>query len=489
MKPTMDLNKLYSDKRITDVEPENEMYVGLYDSSIQHPVNPNYPRSNYQRDFDRIVFSSSFRRLQNKTQVFPLPGSKFVHNRLTHSLEVASVGRSLGVLIGDFISTEFSEKLTDESKRFYERDLSSVIAAACLCHDIGNPPFGHSGEDSIAEYFRQNESLKVKYNISEEEWLDLINFEGNSNSIRCLVLQQKGKSVGGLNLTYSTLAAIMKYPCSSTAKDKTKTDLKRNKFGYLTTEKEIVKKIAHDTGMIIDPNINGAYFRHPFVWLVEAADDICNRVIDLEDAHRLKIIPFKECSKLLFGLIEELKDYLDQDEFEFEKIKNIYDKISDETDENDMISYLRAKSINTLIIATTEKYKINFEKILDGSLNKALYELVEEKLPKPSKLKEIEEFQNKKMYDYSSVVEIKNAGYNVMYELLDHFIKPVLKEKEKRTEADKTKLKLLPKQFETTDEEPYKKILCIIDYVSGMTDNYASDLYKKIKGINMGLTD
>ena len=189
MNQKMDLNKLYSDKRIDDIHTGEEIYSGVYTPTpyvSKSSMSNTYPRSNYQRDFDRIIFSSSFRRLQNKTQVFPLPGSKFVHNRLTHSLEVASVGRSLGVLVGNFIVTNYQDVLTSKSKQFYERDLSSVLAAACLCHDIGNPPFGHSGEDSIAEYFKQNESLKEVYNLSENEWTDLVNFEGNSNSLRCL---------------------------------------------------------------------------------------------------------------------------------------------------------------------------------------------------------------------------------------------------------------------------------------------------------------
>ncbi len=188
---SIDLNKLYSDKR-TGVNS-----VSTYSD----------PRTEYQRDFDRIIFSSSFRRLQNKTQVFPLPGSVFVHNRLTHSLEVASVGRSIGTLVGDFIYKNYANDLNETSKSFYQHSLYNVISSACLCHDIGNPAFGHSGEDAIASFFQKNEST-LKDRFTENEWNDFINFEGNANAIRILTQHQNGKSDGGLRLTYSTLSSI-----------------------------------------------------------------------------------------------------------------------------------------------------------------------------------------------------------------------------------------------------------------------------------------
>ena len=205
--------------------------------------NPNtkVSRTDFQRDFDRIIFSSAFRRLQNKTQVFPLPGSVFVHNRLTHSLEVSSVGRSLGSVIGEFIYGQFKNDLNEESKNFYLHNLSNVIAAGCLCHDVGNPAFGHSGEDAIASYFDRNDtSLKSKFN--EKEWADLVNFEGNANAIRVLAQQQQGKDAGGVQLTLSTLASIAKYPCEAIAKKKGV--VHRKKFGFFQNEKEIFLEIV-----------------------------------------------------------------------------------------------------------------------------------------------------------------------------------------------------------------------------------------------------
>ena len=262
----------------------NDLYTNRRTGNSESPIAS---RTDFQRDFDRIIFSTSFRRLQNKTQVFPLPGSVFVHNRLTHSLEVASVGRSLGSFAGEFIVEKFAQELNEDSKNFYLHNLHNVIAAACLCHDIGNPAFGHSGEDAIASYFEKNEDLKSL--MTEKQWADFINFEGNANAIRVLTHQQRGKDKGGLQLTMATLASIAKYPCESIAKDKKQ--LHRKKFGFFQSEKETFREIAKATDFITEQEEPLVYKRHPFVWLVEAADDICYNIIDIEDAHRLKIIP------------------------------------------------------------------------------------------------------------------------------------------------------------------------------------------------------
>ena len=238
----MDLNNIFTHIR-----------TGVENSTIAS-------RTDYQRDFDRIIFSSAFRRLQNKTQVFPLPGSVFVHNRLTHSLEVSSVGRSLGSLAGDFIADEFSDILSVKAKNFYNLDLSNVIAAACLCHDVGNPAFGHSGEDAIASYFTKNENLKEFFTL--KQWSDFINFEGNANAMRILTNQQNGKDEGGLQLTFSTLASIAKYPCESISKNKSNINTK--KFGFFGTEKETFIKIADNLSMIKATDEPLSYKRHPF---------------------------------------------------------------------------------------------------------------------------------------------------------------------------------------------------------------------------------
>lgn len=429
-------------------------------------------RTDFQRDFDRIIFSSAFRRLQNKTQVFPLPGSVFVHNRLTHSLEVSSVGRSLGSLAGEFIVNNFGNELNENSKEFYLYNLSNVIAAACLCHDVGNPAFGHSGEDAIASYFEKNEKdLKSKFN--EKEWADLVNFEGNANAIRVLTHQQTGKDEGGIQLTHTTLASIAKYPCEAIAKQKG--ILHRKKFGFFQNEKETFLSVANSVNMISESEEPTIFKRHPFVWLVEAADDICYNIIDMEDAHRLGIVSTSDIENLFFELIKS----------ENQNTKRVEQKLAAISNANERISYLRAKVINALINKSISIYKENFNKVLDGTLDKALLDKYKKSNPS---LQEIESFSIAKIYGHRSVVEIENAGYNVMYELLNHFIPPIIKEKSDRKSYDKKALQLIPNQFHYDDGTVYQKVLGVIDFVSGMTDNFATDLYRKIKGIDIGMT-
>lgn len=429
-------------------------------------------RTDFQRDFDRIIFSSAFRRLQNKTQVFPLPGSVFVHNRLTHSLEVSSVGRSLGSIIGEFIAEDFKKDLTEDSKNFYLYNLGNVIAAACLCHDVGNPAFGHSGEDAIASYFERNEKeLKLKFN--EKEWADLVNFEGNANAIRVLAQQQQGKDAGGIQLTFSTLASIAKYPCEAVAKKKG--IIHRKKFGFFQNEKDIFLEIAKGTQLIAESEDPYIFKRHPFVWLVEAADDICYNIIDMEDAHRLGIVSTSDCENLFFELVKSESNDTD-------RVKN---KLASISNENEKISYLRAKAINALINKSLEIYKQNFEIILQGNLDMALLDSYKSE---NRALQDIESFSIEKIYNHKAVVEIENAGYNVMYELLDHFIPSILKTEDERKSYDKKALKLLPRQFVYENGTDYQKVLGVVDFVSGMTDNYATDLYRKIKGIDIGMT-
>lgn len=427
-------------------------------------------RTDFQRDFDRIIFSTSFRRLQNKTQVFPLPGSVFVHNRLTHSLEVASVGRSLGSLAGEFITDIYAKELSTESREFYQYNLHNVVAAACLCHDVGNPAFGHSGEDAIASYFEKNDFLKTLMN--EKQWADLLNFEGNANAIRVLTHQQNGKDKGGIQLTMATLASIAKYPCEAIAKDKKQ--LHRKKFGFFQSDKETFLEITRATSMRQEQENPIIFKRHPFVWLVEAADDICYNIIDMEDAHRLGIVSSLDCENLFYELIKSTD----------ENLQRIDNKLAVITNKNERISYLRAKVINTLINTSIDLYKCSFVNILEGIQDKALLSIFQENC-KP--LQEIERFSIEKIYNHRAVVEIENAGYNVMYELLNHFIPSIIKDKGELKNSDKKALQLLPEQFRY-EGEVYERILGVLDFVSGMTDNYATDLYRKIKGIDIGMT-
>src|ERR1700744_4613654 len=306
----MNWQQLYSPLRTGAVTPsQNE-----FSAEIARSADPNV-RTSFLRDYDRLIFSSAFRRLQNKTQVFPLPGSTFVHNRLTHSLEVASVRRSLGKMVGTFLAdNELGAAGADapdraaapasdraDAREFYRYELSNVIAAACLAHDIGNPAFGHSGEKALSAWFSGNGQLQSFF--SSDEWADLVNFEGNANAFRILTHSFNGKLPGGFGLTYTTLAAILKYPCDATA---VAAAAHRKKYGFFQSERENFHEVADALHMIRDNSAPRAFFRHPFVYLTEAADDICYQVIDVEDAHRLGILDRGEAQELLMNLMRSI---------------------------------------------------------------------------------------------------------------------------------------------------------------------------------------
>ena len=247
-------------------------------------------RSEFQRDYDRLVFSAPFRRLQNKTQVFPLPGSVFVHNRLTHSLEVSCVGRSLGNDVSKVLIARHPEL-----QGSYLTEIGSIVSAACLAHDLGNPPFGHSGERAISTFFSEGKGMSLKGQLTPAQWEDLTHFEGNANAFRLLTHQFEGRRQGGFVLTYSTLASIVKYPFSSSLAGK------KSKFGFFITEEESFRRIAEELGMEKQNNAPLKYARHPLVYLVEAADDICYQMMDIEDAHKLKILTTQETKELLLS--------------------------------------------------------------------------------------------------------------------------------------------------------------------------------------------
>ena len=426
-------------------------------------------RTQYQRDFDRLIFSSAFRRLQSKTQVFPLPGSTFVHNRLTHSLEVASVGRSLGFMVGECLTRKYT--FSSDVRQFFDADLSAIIAAGCLAHDIGNPAFGHSGENAISHYFKNNKNVTIEGNTlcqfyTDREWSDLTNFEGNANALRILTQHFPGKSAGGLGLTITTLASILKYPCGSHQLNKS---LKhRKKYNYFYSEACIFKEIVDTLAMIKDND--GAYCRHPFVYLVEAADDICYRIIDIEDAHRLKIIRRNDLASLLLNLLQQLDTTVKDLDKTAKKFHSLYD-------DNAAISYLRAKCINALTSKCVEIFLQHESSILQGQYNSTLVNDIEAK-----SLDDIEAFSISHIYNSPSVVEVEVTGYRVMSELLGMFIPAVLTSSP--NSFFRKVLKLLPYAIDK-DMNPYQKTMTVLDHVSAMTDEYATDLYRKITGIEI----
>ena len=436
---------------------------------------PPGPRSGFQRDFDRLIFSSAFRRLQNKTQVFPLPGTAFVHNRLTHSLEVASVGRSLGKMTGQRIASLFKNS-NEEAYEFYRYELSNVIAAGCLAHDIGNPAFGHSGEKAISAYFIDHASVKIDGKelqsfFNEKEWKDLCTFEGNANAIRVLTHSFRGRFRGGFGLTYTTIASILKYPCEAMAMDKKFRH--RKKFGFFQSEKQTVDEIAKELGMIEETREPLCFRRHPFVYLVEAADDICYSIVDMEDAHRLGILRESEVCDAFMDLIRGLAGKEDNPD----RIHGYYRQLDDK---NEAIAFLRAKVINILANSAVQVFSEYQDQILDGKFNHGLIDLINEET---NILRQIQDISVKKIYGHDTVIQIEIAGFNVMSELLGLFIPALLKEKPSHKEE--RVLKLIPYQFTNfeTSGSSYDKVMSALDLLSGMTDEYATEMYRRLKGI------
>ncbi len=453
----MEWTKLLSRKLICD---EKSIQQNLHDG-----------RSPFQRDFDRIVFSSAFRRLQDKTQVFPLPENDFVHTRLTHSFEVSCVGRSLGTLVGSTI-IERNKELKKEYSHFH---FGEIVAAACLAHDIGNPPFGHSGEDAIAEYFKHGSGKQFKAGLTKLQWNDFIKFEGNAQGFRIMTKLQNPKIKGGLRLTCAVLGAFTKYPKESFQADGKIIPNAKNKlykkFGFFQSEKDLFLEAADETGLEARTNEKNYLWRHrhPLTFLVEAADDICYRIMDLEDGFRLGLLSFKDTEELLLPLVKGIK-------------LNSYK----ERDENDKIGYLRAKSINSVVENIAQSFLDEEKNVLNGKLEKDLISLI----PEENFLEKIKEISMEKIYSYKSVIEREAAGYEVLGGLLDSFIQAVNDASEgKLTPKGKTLLKLLPKQFLGKDSKPdedlYSRLMKITDFVSGMTDSYAVSLYRKIKGISL----
>jgi dGTPase len=416
-------------------------------------------RSEFQRDYDRLIFSSPFRRLQNKTQVFPLPGSVFVHNRLTHSLEVASVGRSLGNLV----YSKIQPVLSDDEK-ILVREIDTVVATACLAHDLGNPPFGHSGEKAISHFFAEGDGKKIKDLISAVEYEDLLNFEGNANLLRLLTHQFRGRRKGGYALTYASLGTMIKYPYASSQSGKKK------KFGYFQTEKETFAELMNELEIPVVDSQKGVYARHPLVYLVEAADDICYQVMDLEDAQKLGILSFETVKKLFMNFFEDDND----------QKARIAQTLMEVTDPNEQIAFLRAMVIGKLVNAAAEVFAKNYDSIMAGSFDSKLLKLIE---PTPaSSMKECEEISVEKVYRHPSVVKIEISGYNILGALLHEFYHAITHPSEDYAQKI---LSLMPDQYRPGDDHPYTLARAVTDFISGMTDVYALDMYKQIRGLEL----
>jgi len=416
-------------------------------------------RSEFQRDYDRIIFSAAFRRMQNKTQVFPLPGRIFVHNRLTHTLEVASVGRSLGNRLAEML---FRKKFISDPSLL--TNIGSVVSAACLAHDMGNPPFGHSGESAISAFFTGGAGKTLAGCLSEAEWRDFACFDGNANAFRLLTHPFRGKRPGGFALTLTTLAGIVKYPYESLAAT-------NQKFGFFQSEKETWRKIVAEMKIPVMSEQPLSGLRHPLVYLVEAADDICYQVMDVEDSFKLGILGFDETKSLMMAFHGDSSRKM---------IREINKTLKMVSDPHEQISYLRAGVIGKLILHCSDVLISNHDAILNGSFKGSLLKNAEDGVLIP--MKQVQEVSLAKIYNHRSVVEIEIAGYKIIGTLLEEFTGALL---EPEKHLSRKILMLMPEQYQPASGSCYHRIQSAVDFISGMTDVYALDLYRKIKGINL----
>ena len=425
-----------------------------------HDPKKDGVRTDFRRDYDRLVFSSPFRRLQNKTQVFPLPGSIFVHNRLTHSLEVSCVGKSMADNIALHLKAKYAA-LGETTEHFDH--LGDIVAAACLAHDLGNPPFGHSGEKAISTFFSEGAGKDLRSAMSDREWNDLTHFEGNANAFRVLTHQFRGRRQGGFAMTYSTLASIVKYPYESGVSAK-------GKFGFFVSETDSYMRVADELG-ILRLSKEGEplrFARHPLVYIVEAADDICYEVMDIEDAHKLKILSTSEVIEAFLNFFEPERQA---------RMVKIMDSVADP---NEKIAYLRSCVVGALVEQCAATFLAHEEEILAGTFEGSLLSSV--RPLEREGYKHCTGISWQKIYRSQEVVDIELAGNRIITFLMEMLTEAVLK-----PDLNYSQLLLarFPEQYDVDSPTLYGKIQAVLDHVSAMTDVYALDLYRKLNGMSL----
>ena len=418
-------------------------------------------RLGFEVDYDRIIFSSEFRSLQDKTQVIPLSQTDFVHTRLTHSLEVSVVGRSLGRQVGVKLLEKYPH--LKEVHAYQANDFGAIIAAAALAHDIGNPPFGHSGEKAIGEFFKTGNGKQFKTQLTEKEYQDLCDFEGNANGFKILTQSREGRE-GGLRLSYATLGAFMKYPKVSLPKNPTP-DIADKKYGVFQSEQAILLDVANELGLLKRDSGSGIRFsRHPLTFLVEAADDICYTIIDFEDGINLGLVQEEFALEYLTNLV--------RDSINIKKYNQL-------TNTQDRVSYLRALAINALINEAVNVFMKNEDHILDGSFSTALLD----KSKYEAQINDIIKLSVENIYQSKEVIDKEIAGYEVITKLLDTFITAANNSFNGKTSSyNKLILKLLPSTINIDEPQLYKRVLNVCHYISLLSDSHAVLTYKKLKG-------
>ena len=420
-------------------------------------------RLGFEVDYDRIIFSSEFRSLQDKTQVIPLSKTDFVHTRLTHSLEVSVVGRSLGRRVGQKLLEKHPQ--LQNIHGYQAHDFGAIVAAAALAHDIGNPPFGHSGEKAIGEFFKSGKGLNYKNQLNEKQYQDLCDFEGNANGFKIVTQSRVGRE-GGLRLSYATLGAFTKYPKESLPKKPTK-HIADKKYGFFQSEKEAFINVAEELGLKKRSEKDASYARHPLAFLVEAADDICYTIIDFEDGINLGLISEAFALEYLINLV--------RDNIKTEK----YHKLSNK---EDRVSYLRALAIGALIDEAIDMFMKNEEAILDGTFSEALLD----KSKYEAQINDIIKLSVQKIYQSTEVVDKEIAGYGVLSTLLETYTLAVNNcYANTASNYDKLILKGLPKTIKIDQDSLYERLLSVCHYISLLSDSQAIIQYKKIKGFSI----
>lgn len=418
-------------------------------------------RLGFEVDYDRVIFSSAFRSLQDKTQVIPLSKTDFVHTRLTHSLEVSVVGRSLGRQAGKAILKKYPH--LEKSMGYHFNDFGAIVAVAALAHDIGNPPFGHSGEKAIGAFFERGKGLKYKDDVSEWAYQDLIKFEGNANGFKLLNETKQG-TFGGLRLSYATLGAFTKYPRASFPIQQSK-HVAQKKYGVFKAEKNLFNEVAEELGL--ESDVKDQYHRHPLAYLVEAADDICYTIIDFEDGINLGLIPEEYALEYLSKLINKRID------------SEKYYKLS--TTKN-RVGYLRSLAIGQLIENAVDAFIQNEEKIRAGELDKPLIELS----PYKAQIEDIINISIKNVYQSQEVLEKETVGYRVITEILEHFSQAVENTKAHRANHfDKVILNAFLKDFEFEDLNTEQWLIELCSRIASLSDSKALEIYKTLSGQNL----
>lgn len=436
----------------------SKRYYGI--SDIRDDDEQKYYRSSFHKDYDRIIFSNSFRRLSKKTQVHPLSKNDHVHNRLTHSLEVASVGRSLGLRAGEFLKNKHPD--------INPYDVAYIIQTACLAHDIGNPPFGHAGEEVIKEWFEKKKEEPFLKELSYDELEDFIHIDGNAQSFRIVSQIENNLFCGGMRLTFATLGALVKYPHAS---NRCK-DIKKSKFNFFQSEAEFFKTLFLELGLV---RIDGSYKRHPLSYLMEASDDICYGLLDLQDAVELKIITLKD-TKNIFTLI------CSEDEVDSIYEDNGYSDIK-------KVSRLVAISIHNLAVHAMKVFEDNFDAIMSDNQPKDLIELFTNEEYKRA-IKEAKSLASRKIFNEKRKIELELGAYNIIETLLDNLIHATYDFYKKGDEEElsfryKRALELMGEDKPQKEQSLYNMYQRVVDYIVGMTDNHAKYVANQLNGMGI----